>query len=436
MQASFVSHSIGDGIHVHVLPTERFKTTTVHAYWQQPLQAKTAAVNALLALVLRRATAAAPTSLALTRHLQQLYGADLDADVFKIGESQLLQVDLSLPGEAFLPDATGLLAAGIKLMGDVLLHPYAEGGVFADHIVAQEQTVLQRRIASVINDKRTYALVRCIETMCADEPYGVHRYGRAEHVAAATPASLWQRYEKVRLQSPLHIYIVGAVDPADAVALVAEQFARIGPRHVQPVAPAAVAAASALTLTEAEERQDVSQGTFVLGLRTGVGRCAPEFAALQMANAVLGGSAQSKLFVNVREKASLAYYAHSFLEPSKALMFITAGIAPENYSRVLDIVQRQLNAVQQGDVTEQEWEAARNHMLLAARTLADRPAGLIRYHLEGLINGCSDDPSSWETRLAAVTREQAVQAAAGIRPDTVFFLHGAQQSVTGGAGGA
>lgn len=433
MQGQFVSRDLGDGVHVHVLSAERFKTTAVQAFWQQPLAAETAGRNALLALVLRRATAALPTSLALKRRLQELYGASLGADVLKLGESQLLQVDLSLPGEAFLPDAAGLLEAGIGLVADVLLRPHTVAGAFAPDLTRQEQTVLQRRIASLVNDKRTYALVKCIAAMCADEPYGVYRYGQAGQVAAETPASLMQHYETVRRQSPLHVYVVGAVDPEAVTAIVAGQLAALGPRHVQPVPPTAIDVVPA-GLREAEERQDVSQGTLVLGLRTGVGRCDPAFPALQLANSVLGGSALSKLFVNVREKASLAYYAHSFLEPSKALMFITAGIAPENYRRTLDIVQRQLEAVQQGDISDDEWEAARNQMLLSARTIADRPDGLIRYHLEGLVNGCAADPSGWEPALAGVTREAAVAAAGYFQPDTVYFLHGSAEPVTGGSG--
>lgn len=429
MQARFVTHDIGDGMHVHVLPTDRFKTTTVQAFWHQPLTARTAGKNALLAYVLRRATAALPTSLALTRHLQELYGASLSADVFKMGENQLLQVDLSLPGEAFLPEAKGLLAAGLALVADVLLRPLEEAGAFAPNIVGQEQTVLQRRIASLVNDKRTYALVRCVQEMCKDEPYGVYRYGSGADVAAETPASLWRHYEAVCATSPLHLYVVGAVDPAEVAAIAADKLSG-QQRDVQPVPPTTLGTPPP-QIREVEERQDVSQGTLVLALRTGVGRCAAAYDGLQLANAVLGGSAQSKLFVNVREKASLAYFAHSFLEASKGLMFITAGIAPEKYSQAYDIVQRQIEAVQRGDISDDEWQAARNQMLLAARTLADRPDGLIRHHLEGLVNGCAADPSGWEARVAAVTREQAVAAAAAIQPDTVFLLHGADQMFGG-----
>ena len=68
-------------------------------------------------------------------------------------------------------------------------------------------------------------------------------------------------------------------------------------------------------------------------------------------SSILGGGPHSKLFINVREKASLAYYAFARLEKFKGLMFVSAGIDVDKDEQTLDIIMEQLNAMTKGDIT-------------------------------------------------------------------------------------
>ena len=58
-----------------------------------------------------------------------------------------------------------------------------------------------------------------------------------------------------------------------------------------------------------EERQNLNQGKLSMGFRTKTRYGDDDYYALMVYNGILGGGAHSKLFSNVREKASLAYYA-------------------------------------------------------------------------------------------------------------------------------
>ena len=60
------------------------------------------------------------------------------------------------------------------------------------------------------------------------------------------------------------------------------------------------------------------------------------------------------LFINVREKASLAYYVASRLESHKGLMLVMSGIDNKNYEQAVSIIKEQMKAMDCRDFSEEE----------------------------------------------------------------------------------
>lgn len=421
MGSEFVTRQLRPGLAVHALETENFKTTTVHVYLHQPLRAETATANALLSQVLPRGCEGFPTTLEIARHLQRLYGAELGADIVKKGERQLLQFTLDLPADRFLPGEGNLFRRGLDVLAAVITRPVREGGLLRRAYVEQERENLRRRIEGLINDKRAYAVARCFQEMCRNEPFGVYKYGRVEDLGALDAEALTRRYEEVLRTSPIDVFVVGAMRPDEAAEAVLNALAIPDHAPVQP--PATLVARPVEAVHQVEERQDVNQGKLSLGLRTQTGRGDPDYDALLVANSILGGGAHGKLFQNVREKASLAYYAFSQLESHKGVMVISSGIEFAKYEQALAIIQEQLADLRAGQITEQEWSASLNSLTLDLRTSDDRPGAKIGLHLDGLIAGRPQTTAERLESLRAVTREDAVAAARKVELDTIYFLN-------------
>lgn len=409
------------GVILHLLETENFKTTTVHAYLHQPLRADTATANALLSQVLPRGCEGLPSALEIARHLQRLYGAELGADIVKKGERQLLQFALEIPADRFLPGEANLFRRGLDVLARVVTRPVRQGGLLRSEFVEQERENLRRRIEGLINDKRAYAVARCFQEMCRNEPFGVYKYGRVEDLAGLDPAELTRRYGEVLRTSPIDVFVVGAVNPEEAAEAVLAAFAI--PDHAPVEPPATPVARPVEAVHRVEERQDVNQGKLSLGLRTQTGKRDPGYDALVVANSILGGGAHGKLFQNVREKASLAYYAFSQLEGHKGVMVISSGIEFAKYEQALAIIQEQLTDLQAGKITDQEWSASLNSLMLDLRTADDRPGAKIGLHLDGVIAGRPHTTAERVAALRSVTRDQAVAAAKKIELDTIYFLN-------------
>lgn len=141
-----------------------------------------------------------------------------------------------------------------------------------------------------------------------------------------------------------------------------------------------------------------------------------------MANGILGGFPHSKLFVNVREKASLAYYASSQFDSAKGVVFLTAGISPKNYQQTVEIMQEQVAAVQRGEISDYELEATRKGLINWLISVQDSASDAIDRTLVSLLQGQEISLKGFIRKLTQVTKDDVVSAASLLRLDTIYCL--------------
>ena len=421
LAGDFTERRLKNGITLYIWSTSKFKTTTVQVFLHQALRRETATEIALLPMVLRRGTRRLPETIDLWRRLDRLYGAEFGGDVLKKGERQIIDLGINLANEKFLGGSANLLEDAIELLADALLDPVTEGDGFRRDYVEQEKENLRRQIESLFNDKIHYSMARCYEEMCAGEPYAVYKYGRVEDIDGITPASLHARYRGILRQSPIDIFVVGDVDPDRLETLVSRHF-NFQREAADPLPPTLVRSDPGHAARRVVEPQDVTQGKLCLGYRTGVTRGDREWYPLVVANGVLGGYAHSKLFTYVREKASLCYYAYSSLEGTKGLGMIYSGIEVDKYEQALDLIQKQVAATQQGDISDYEFDSTKKALIRDLKGAEDSPDQKIGAALDMMVNGASETTEQRIRRIEAVTREQTAEAARRFKLDTVYFL--------------
>ncbi|MBO9539115.1 insulinase family protein [bacterium] len=412
--------SEADGLRIHVLPTAKFKTTTIVVDILSPLRPETVTLNALIPAVLERGTRKTPTVKGLQERLDDLYGASLDSMMFKIGERQVAQFELEVPNEKFLSHAPALLEQGIKLLAEVLLDPALDGEAFRATAVELEKEALRKRVEGLFNNKGRYAAIRCVASMCADEDYRLFSYGRIEDLAGIDAARLYSHYRQWLKTSSIDVFVVGDVDP-DAVTAMLRSALVIPGRQVAELPPTVVKA-TAGTPREVVDRFDVNQGQLVMGFRTPVTFASSDYPRFTVYNGVLGGYAHSKLFANVREKASLAYSAFSRFDSHKGLLMIQAGINIENFEKATAIIHEQLEAIAKGDVCEDELLQTKAMIANDYREMADSPGQLAHF---ALVQGVEHTPRNVAELLEAiekVTVEDLQAMARKVSLDTVYFL--------------
>jgi predicted Zn-dependent peptidase len=180
-----------------------------------------------------------------------------------------------------------------------------------------------------------------------------------------------------------------------------------------------------------EEAQDIKQANLAIGLRSQIGFASDDYPALMVYNGVLGAFPHSKLFVNVREKHSLAYFASSRLESTKRLQYILAGIDSSKYEEALSLIQAQLDDTRAGRFSDTDLSAAQKSIVNGLRSSQDNAGYVIDAHMIGLINNRERQPDELINAVKAVTADDVVRAARQVQLDTVFLLRS-----TSGKGGA
>lgn len=412
------------GVHLTAVHTEKFKSCVLGASFLAPLDRTTAACNALVPSVLRRGTQEHPDMESLSSALDELYGGSIEPVVRTRGETQCVGFLGSFLDDAYTLDGSAILEKAAGLLGELLLRPCTEQGVFRRDYTDSERQNLIDRIRAQVNDKRSYALLRLKREMCAGEPFGVDRLGDESSAQAITPESLWARYQDLLRTAPMELYYCGSAKPervADALRAALSQLPTDGVRVPLP-RPAAQAAPA--QPREVVESLDVTQGKLTMGLRTGSTVWSEDYPALLLANAIFGGTTTSRLFLHVREKLSLCYYASSQLEKLKGVMLVSSGVEFDKVGEARAEILSQLEACRKGAFEDWELEGARRSVVSALHSAMDAQARLEDFWLGQAVADLTEDPEALARRVEEVTREQVVAAFSSLQLDTIYFLKG------------
>ena len=408
-----------ENVYFTYIPSEKFKTSLLSAQLAVPLRRETAAQNALLVNVLSRGTARCPDMAALNRELDMLYGAHLAPAVRKRGENQLAGFTATCIDDRFLPQGEQLLEQLTSLLGDMFCDPAVEGGRLVEAYVDSERANLADLIRSDINDKRAYANRRLVESMCAGEPFGVGRMGSLEDVERISREELDSHYRALLAQGRMELFYCGSAPEDRVKEALSATFARL-PRQGKLEPGPTLRRPAPESVRVVEEEMDVTQGKLCVGYRTMSG---DDYATMMM-ETMFGGFSSSKLFLNVREKLSLCYYASSVYQRQKGLIAVSSGVAFENYTRALEEIGAQLEALRRGEWEDWELQGARSSLLSGLRAIKDSAWALEDFVMGKAVAGSRETISELMEGISAVTGERIQKAAKAVKPDTIYFLKG------------
>ncbi|HEY2420193.1 MAG TPA: pitrilysin family protein [Neobacillus sp.] len=424
MEATVEKISEMQGYKLHIIETEKYKTNTFVWRMKAPLTKENVTMRALLPQVMQSSSAKYSSTTALRSYLDELYGATLYVDLAKKGEYHIISFSIEIANEKFLSDPSPLLKKGFELMAEILTNPLVKGNSFDSETVEKEKRALKQRIQAVYDDKMRYSNVRLLEEMCKGEPYALQVNGEAEDVNHITPENLYEYYQKAFLKDEMDLYVIGDVKEDEVKKTAAElfHFESRSPERQQTIEVKKKDKAKVVT-----EQQDVKQGKLNIGYRTNISYGDADYFALQVFNGIFGGFSHSKLFINVREKASLAYYAASRLESHKGLMMVMSGIDLKNYDQAVGIINEQMEAMKKGDFTDQELAQTKAVIQNQILETIDTARGLTEILYHNVVADTDIPLEKWIDAMQEITKEEIIAVANQIELDTIYFLTGMEE---------
>ncbi len=322
--------------------------------------------------------------------------------------------DYSLDGESVYEEMARLLCGAV-------FEPNVIDGAFAEEDFRQEQRQLIDAIDAQFNDKRMYAKKQFLGVMCADEKYGVDLCGTKEQVNALTAKDVYNAYLELITTARVEIVCLCANNTDNVRGIFAERFASV---KREPKFSDSVVVPRAEKVKEKTECIDVVQSKLILGFRTECANPDERVEAVKLMSAVLGGTAHSKLFNNVREKLSLCYYCVSSYDPVKGIMTIESGVQKENIEKTKQAVLAELEEMKKGNITDEELESAKLSMSNSYLTSVDSSAGTQGWYLAQVLRGTERTPQQQAEIIGAITKEEVAAAANRLTLDTVYVLTG------------
>ncbi len=406
--------------------TSRFKTGSISVSMAMPIN-ENAAANALLIYLLKRSCKEYPDFSMLNGKLDELYGAAISAGVTKIGESQVLSISVNCLDDRFALTDESIVEQCAQLLASMIFKPNCKSGSFGAENLATEKRLLIQRIEEELNDKRTYAFNKCIEHMCSKEAYGRPQYGTVEEIENVKMADVYAAWKNVLETAVFQITVVGGAD-AEKIGDIFEKAFKKTERN--PVLPETVFVLRGGHFDRYEEEFPVNQGKLVIGFRAGMTNKNDNIFAITVMNDIFGMGTYSKLFMNVREKLSLAYYCWSRLISSKGIILVEGGIDTDKEKKVSAEILSQLTDLRNGKTDPEVLESSKRS--LKERYTFTTPEGICSWYASQVLDDEIVTPEDMIAGVEKVEMQEVCDAAKKLSIDTIYMLKAQSEEAENG----
>ena len=381
---------LAPGVFITSMSAAKFNRCRITIHLRFPAKRETATDAAVLALVLERGYAACPDMTALSRRLAELYGADLGVDLSSAGPDRVLSADICGIKDTYALAGENLTDAYADIVFGTIFDPYLVDGIFDPEAVRIETETQARR------------------KFFGDSPAGIELGGYPGELVNVTPASLKAEYDRILSTASIDVMVQG-VDEARVADLLLRKLESIR-RDPQPFALPMAMPRTPLRHFK-EEVPGLTQAKLCMLFTTGGESDPPSVSILRVAMSVLGGSATSRLFRNVREKQSLCYYCGSAAQRSTGVMMIDSGVEPGKEQQAEAAILAELEGLKNGPITQEEMDDCRRGLLSSMDALSDSLAALEGWYYGQITRGEPLYPPEYGKVLTgAVTLDEVRQA--------------------------
>lgn len=419
------SCDLKQGIKAHFIKTDLYKTDLSCIIITTPLKRETVTLNALIPFMLRRGTKRLPNQGLINKELENMYGAAFNCGIDKMGDNVVLKFYIESISSEYALDGENILEMNLNNILDIVFDPVQNGELLNEEFLNLEKENLKRVINKKIDDKESYALDRCISAMYGDEKFGLYKYGYEEDVDKITIKDISDYYNWLIQNSKIDIFVSGNIDANNIENFLKENanIKKLRPRIENYILNNEFTESKQIVekVNEISEKMDITQGKLVIGLDI-----LSNMENLQVVsivyNAILGDGANSMMFQNVREKASLAYSARSTFTKQKLNIFIRCGIQIENYEKAVQLIKEQLENLKKGEFEEDDLQNAKTYLISSLKSVAEEQDTEVIYYIGQEISKTNMSLEEYIGKIKKVTKDQVVELANSIQINTIYFL--------------
>ena len=410
------------GVTLDFIASKQFKTSRINlTFVTAAVSKKTVALRTLIANMLEVSSQKYPDQKAISDQLAFLYGATFGTSVNRRGNLHLVNFEMRVVNDHYLKEKQQLLTEAINFLQELIFNPLVTNHVFDQAMFTLQQKNLIAYLESIKDNKQAYALQKLQQAYFEDPVHQIPPYGDKENLAALTAAECYAYYQEMLAHDEVIITLSGDFASDEVLAAIAQL--KFTPRTVGKY-QLTYKQTARNKLVAYEEQQDLNQSKLDLAYHFPVEYRGKYHYAALVFNALFGGSALSKLFTNVREKASLAYYANSSFDSLRQVLFVQTGIQADKKQQVLDLIEQQLAALVAGDVEAQLLANIKQELITDYEIRQDSQATALIQATMDQLSQSKVTASEWKAAIMAVSVADVQAVAALAKLEVSYFLKG------------
>ena len=405
---------------LHLIKTTKFKTIRAKVFFNAPIKKEEITIRNFLGAILYLTNQKYKTKRSLTIKCQDLYACDIGYRMSRFGNYSNFSFSMNALEDRFTEK--GNLEKCFELLSDIIYKPNIENNEFDEtyfNIVKHNAIV---NINSIKESPSNYSIIRLLENMDKDSPLSYRPNGYIEDLEKINRSNLYEYYQKVLTKDIMDIFVIGNIDFKEIEKLVRKSFP---PKVFKKITvPCRLDEKKARTKVQTiKEENDTNQSKLAIGCRLNDLTEHERNYALTIYTIILGGGSNSKLFQEVREKNSLAYYINSTVNKLDNILLIRAGISKENFKEVVELTKEQIKQMKKGKITEEEIDNAKQMYLSSIDEIEESEDDIIdSYYMMDLLG--VDDIETKKKEMVKVTKKEVVAVSKKVNMDTVYLLEG------------
>lgn len=408
---------IGDGITLTQITDPKYKTNIVRVRFVVPVDPEYTGANSLLMSLLVTSNSEIRSRSELSSKFMGLYGTSIGALSGNVSDYQAMGISMNMIMDKYTIGGEVISEEAVRQLLLCVFSPDIKDGKFNENYFKLRKQELLDNIAAAVNDKRSYAFSKAKEVIYAGEPAAYTDLGTKERAERLTQEDLMKQYKYLLESAVIDVTVCGGGEIDGAVKMLKDAFSKLERKNVEK-AELRVLSPLKKELCVKEEYMDVKQCKMFMAYKSDY----EDIYVCKLMSWLLGGSAFSKLFANVREKMSLCYGCDSYYSELKGVMLIESGVDAENIKKAQEAIREQVAAVQNGDFTEDELENTKRFVKSNFMANYDSEWDMAAWYRAQEARGTAYTPEEVCGIIDRITAQQITECARSFKEDTVFVL--------------
>lgn len=409
---------------LHVIETDKFKTIMVKVNFKRQLKKDEISMRNMLVNVLFESSKKYPTKRLMEIQTEELYelgyrGSNYSSGIYNVMGFDCVFLNPKYSDETIVEDS-------LDFLKEILFNPNVDDDGFDKKSFDIAYHILEDHLLSLKENADLYSQIRLYEELEPDSIISYRKCGYNEDLDKINRQNLYKYYLDVLNNDIVDIFVVGDVKAEEIRKIISKLF-QFETRDKTSLSHFYQSKLKRETINFQTELTEFNQSKLLMGLKI---EDASDFElryVLNILNYILGGSPDSKLFQNVREKNSLCYTISSVSQPLISILLIHAGINADDYDCACSIILQQIEDMKKGNFTLEDIDKAvityKNSMI----EITEMPDGLISLY-SGIEYLNSDTVEERLKKIESVTKDDIVNLANKLTLDTIFFLEGGETS--------